>query len=106
MIMSFLRFWCSYLVSSMYEEALSLASSTLKVLLENKNIISEETVDGLQFYDMMESAGMVLVQSLKGLGRYLSLITFHFLSYPYVCLYVELLGNFSYCMTTYVLYLP
>ncbi|XP_021891466.1 protein APEM9 [Carica papaya] len=64
----------SYLVSSMYEEALSLASSTLKVLLENKNIISEETVDGLQFYDMMESAGMVLVQSLKGLGRSLEIL--------------------------------
>lgn len=51
---------CSYLVCSMYEEALELASSVLKRISQDK--IGFEN-------DMLEAAGMVLVQSLKELGR-------------------------------------
>ncbi|CAH8283537.1 unnamed protein product [Eruca vesicaria subsp. sativa] len=54
----------SYLVCSMYEEAESLSSTILKQVLGNV----EEAL-GDQFHDMLESAGMVLVQSLLGLGR-------------------------------------
>jgi hypothetical protein len=54
----------SYLVCSLYEEAASLASSILKRLCnDDKGIIEGE------FYDMLESTGMALVQSLKALGR-------------------------------------
>ncbi|KAH9653594.1 protein APEM9 [Citrus sinensis] len=53
----------SYLVCSMYEEAASLGSSVLKRLRDSNNNYNEES------YDMMESAGMVFVQSLKELGR-------------------------------------
>ena len=49
----------------MYEEAESLSSSILKGIFGNV-----ETLGDHQFLDMLESAGMVLVQSLKGLGRY------------------------------------
>ncbi|CAK9317959.1 unnamed protein product [Citrullus colocynthis] len=51
----------SYLVCARYEEALGLASSVLKRISQEKN--------GCDDSDMMESAGMVLVQSLKELGR-------------------------------------
>jgi hypothetical protein len=50
----------SYLVRSMFEEAASLAASVLKRI----RAAPEE-----QLYEAMESAGMVLVQSLKELGR-------------------------------------
>ncbi|XP_062115360.1 protein APEM9 [Humulus lupulus] len=58
----------SYLVCSMYEEAASLASSTLNQL---STIATghDGGDDDDQLYDMLESAGMVLVQSLNGLGR-------------------------------------
>ncbi|KAF3497030.1 hypothetical protein DY000_02053945 [Brassica cretica] len=55
----------SYLVCSMYEEAESLSSSILKGIFGNV-----ETLGDHQLLDMFESAGMVLVQSLHGLGRY------------------------------------
>ncbi|KAL6977914.1 hypothetical protein U1Q18_026700 [Sarracenia purpurea var. burkii] len=56
----------SFLVSCMYEEAASIASSVLSNLCNNKHAeAGEET----QLDDMLESAGMVLVQSLKELGR-------------------------------------
>ncbi|KAF3583580.1 hypothetical protein F2Q69_00032022 [Brassica cretica] len=54
----------SYLVCSMYEEAESLSSSILKGIFGNV-----ETLGDHQLLDMFESAGMVLVQSLHGLGR-------------------------------------
>ncbi|KAJ0263743.1 Protein APEM9 [Hirschfeldia incana] len=59
----------SYLVSSMYEEAEPLSSSTLKRIFGNADALSEESHGDYQFHDMLESAGMVLVQSLHGLGR-------------------------------------
>ncbi|XP_062157746.1 protein APEM9 [Alnus glutinosa] len=59
----------SYLVCSMYEEAATLASSILKRLCEDKDNKGVEAGEDAGFYDMLESTGMVLVQSLKGLGR-------------------------------------
>lgn len=56
----------SYLVSCMYEEAALTASSVLSNLCKDKSTeVGEET----PLKDMLESAGMVLVQSLKELGR-------------------------------------
>ena len=55
----------------MYEEAESLSSSILKQILGNIDDLSEEALGDHQlFHDMLESAGMVLVQSLPGLARY------------------------------------
>lgn len=64
----------SYLVCSMYSEAESLASSILKRLCkyDDKSFV-EVGEEDVGFRDMLESTGMVLVQSLKALGRYLSL---------------------------------
>lgn len=60
----------SYLVCSMYEEAESLSSNVLKRIFGNVGALSEESHHGdYQFHDVLESAGMVLVQSLHGLGR-------------------------------------
>ncbi|KAJ0249495.1 Protein APEM9 [Hirschfeldia incana] len=59
----------SYLVSSMYEEAESLSSSTLKQIFGDIDVLSEEAVGDHQLHDLLESSGMVLVQSLPGLGR-------------------------------------
>ncbi|KAJ4830676.1 hypothetical protein Tsubulata_027986 [Turnera subulata] len=69
----------SFLVCSMYEEAASLASSVIKRITQqqqqlrernhNKPVAVAEEMDGSEFHDMMESAGMVLVQSLNQLGR-------------------------------------
>ncbi|KAL0743994.1 hypothetical protein Bca4012_085507 [Brassica carinata] len=59
----------SYLVCSMYEDAESLSSSILKRIFGNADALSEEAHGDPQFHDMLESAGMVLVQSLHGLGR-------------------------------------
>ncbi|PSR85232.1 UPF0602 protein like [Actinidia chinensis var. chinensis] len=56
----------SYLVSCMYEEAKSIVSSVLSDLCCNKYA---EAGEESQLNDMLESAGMVLVQSLKELGR-------------------------------------
>ncbi|XP_038897601.1 protein APEM9 [Benincasa hispida] len=50
----------SYLVSAMFEEAAGLASSVLKRISQDKNICDN---------DMMECAGMVLVQALREHGR-------------------------------------
>ncbi|KAI4348098.1 hypothetical protein L6164_008859 [Bauhinia variegata] len=61
----------SYLVCSIYGEAASLASSVLKRLRDDGKEIAfpnEEEANQV-YYDMLESAGMVLVQSLKELGR-------------------------------------
>ncbi|KAK9097672.1 hypothetical protein Syun_024717 [Stephania yunnanensis] len=56
----------SYLVCCMFEEAVSLATSVLgSVCGRDSSVLIEET----ELVDMMESAGMVLVQSLKELGR-------------------------------------
>ncbi|XP_034212059.1 protein APEM9 isoform X2 [Prunus dulcis] len=57
----------SYLVCSMYEEAASSASSILKRLSKHGEDL--EATDHFELYDMLESAGMVLVQSLRELGR-------------------------------------
>ncbi|ONI16865.1 hypothetical protein PRUPE_3G126100 [Prunus persica] len=57
----------SYLVCSLYEEAASSASSILKWLSKHSEDL--EAGDPFELYDMLESAGMVLVQSLKQLGR-------------------------------------
>ncbi|XP_059455771.1 protein APEM9-like [Corylus avellana] len=59
----------SYLVCSMHEEAATLASSILKRLCGDKDNKGVEAGEDAGFYDMLESTGMVLVQSLKGLGR-------------------------------------
>ena len=58
----------------MYSEAESLASSILKRLCkyDDKSFV-EVGEEDVGFRDMLESTGMVLVQSLKALGRYLSL---------------------------------
>ncbi|OVA19298.1 hypothetical protein BVC80_521g107 [Macleaya cordata] len=55
-----------YLVCCLYEEATSLASSVLQRICKANFTASMEDV---QLADMMESAGMVFVQSLKELGR-------------------------------------
>lgn len=60
----------------MYEEALSSSASLLKQLLltHNNNIINinnNDEIEFVEFDDMLESAAMVFVQSLKQLGRYL-----------------------------------
>ncbi|XP_075647308.1 protein APEM9-like isoform X2 [Castanea sativa] len=60
----------SYLVCSMYSEAESLASSILKrVCNDDAKSLVEVGEDDVGFRDMLESTGMVLVQSLKALGR-------------------------------------
>lgn len=51
----------------MFEEAATIASSVLKRVCDNK---STDVGEDDQLYDIMESAGMVLVQSLKEVGRY------------------------------------
>lgn len=50
------------MVCSMYEEAASLASSAIDRAL---NLAAEDS----SLYDMTESAGMVLVQSMREMGR-------------------------------------
>lgn len=50
----------------MFEEAAILASSILRCLHDTG---STKAVEQVQLDDMMESVGMVLVQSLKELGR-------------------------------------
>ncbi|KAK9097596.1 hypothetical protein Sjap_023093 [Stephania japonica] len=56
----------SYLVCCMFEEAVSLATSVLgSICGRDSSVLIEET----ELVDMMESTGMVLVQSLKELGR-------------------------------------
>ncbi|KAJ8628832.1 hypothetical protein MRB53_022155 [Persea americana] len=56
----------SYLVCCMFEEAATLASSILRCLCDTG---STEGAEHVQLDNMMESAGMVLVQSLKELRR-------------------------------------
>ncbi|KAD4178004.1 hypothetical protein E3N88_26595 [Mikania micrantha] len=58
----------SYLVCSMFEEASSLASRVLKCL-HDKDFTSDAAED-IELNDMLESAGMVFLQSFKELGRY------------------------------------
>ncbi|XP_006297941.2 protein APEM9 isoform X1 [Capsella rubella] len=64
----------SYLVSSMYEEAKSLSSSILRRIFGNIDALSEEALGDHQLHDMLESAGMVLVQSLHGIGRTVEIV--------------------------------
>ena len=52
----------------MYEEAASLASSALRDIRPRHNSFVEAGEEA-QFNDILESSGMVLVQSLKELGR-------------------------------------
>uniref|UniRef100_A0A803P474 Uncharacterized protein n=1 Tax=Cannabis sativa TaxID=3483 RepID=A0A803P474_CANSA len=59
----------SYLVCSLYEEAASLASSILNQLSTIVTGHDDDDDDGVELHDMLESAGMVLVQSLNELGR-------------------------------------
>nr|DAD46233.1 TPA_asm: hypothetical protein HUJ06_004463 [Nelumbo nucifera] len=56
----------SYLVCSMFEEAASTSSSVLKCLYDTD---FTDSIEEFQLDDVVESAGMVLVQSLKELGR-------------------------------------
>lgn len=56
----------------MYEEAESLSSSILKRIFGNIDALTEDALGDHQLHDMLESAGMVLVQSLHGIGRYIS----------------------------------
>lgn len=58
----------------MYQEAESLSSSIVKRIFGNIDVLSEEAHDDHQLHDMLESAGMVLIQSLHGLGRYFTTI--------------------------------
>lgn len=62
--------WLSYLVCCMFKEAASLASSTVHRIHSTP---FADAVDDVQMAEMMESAGMVFVQSMKELGRYLNL---------------------------------
>ncbi|CAE5981205.1 unnamed protein product [Arabidopsis arenosa] len=64
----------SYLVCSIYEEAESLSSSILKRIFGNIDVLSEEAIGDHQLRDMLESAGMVLVQSLHGIGRTVEIV--------------------------------
>ncbi|XP_059634639.1 protein APEM9 isoform X2 [Cornus florida] len=61
----------SYLVCCMFEEAVSLASSVLRRLCDNE---CTEGREDIELNDMLESAGMVLVQSLKELGRTIEIL--------------------------------
>ncbi|MQM07504.1 hypothetical protein Taro_040337 [Colocasia esculenta] len=61
-----------YLVCSMFEEAASMASSIVGRL---RTCGFSESVEGNELVDIMESAGMVFVQSLKELKRTSELIT-------------------------------
>ncbi|KAI3496310.1 hypothetical protein L1887_38667 [Cichorium endivia] len=63
----------SYLVCSMFEDASSLASSVLKRLCDKE--CNERIADDIELNDMLESAGMVFVQSLKELGRTMEIIS-------------------------------
>lgn len=55
----------------MFQEAESLSSSIIERLVERSGKTSEFVEDNCELSDMLESAGMVLVQSSKELGRYL-----------------------------------
>ncbi|KAI3754805.1 hypothetical protein L1987_54596 [Smallanthus sonchifolius] len=59
----------SYLVCSMFEEASSSASQVLN-RLHDTNVVVED----IELNDMLESAGMVFLQSFKELGRTLEII--------------------------------
>ncbi|KAL4312145.1 hypothetical protein GQ457_01G049180 [Hibiscus cannabinus] len=60
----------SFMVCSMYEEAVSVASSIIKKM-GRPNLSVDDDDDDFEFdlYEAMEAAGMVLVQSLKQLSR-------------------------------------
>ncbi|XP_047964382.1 protein APEM9 isoform X2 [Salvia hispanica] len=63
----------NYLVCCLFDEAASLSSSILKQLLQNNNRINQvsefpESFED-EWIDMLESAGMILVQSMKQLAR-------------------------------------
>lgn len=87
----------SFLVCSKYEEAASLASLVIK-RIQHDNVFAHDAVNGIELLDMIESAGMVLVQSLNQLGRYypchLHLLSLYFLAnistHIYACIYIYL----------------
>ncbi|KAK9076884.1 hypothetical protein SSX86_005219 [Deinandra increscens subsp. villosa] len=62
----------SYLVCSMFEDASSLASRILKRLHDEDCI--NGVVEDIEVNDMLESAGMVFLQSSKELGRTLKIV--------------------------------
>lgn len=79
----------------MFEEASVLASSVLKRICDDdKSMKAGAGEDYIELLDMMEAAGMVLVQSFKELGRYphlfrcwlsmLSSCLFNFISHGYL----------------------
>lgn len=54
----------------MYEEAVSSSTSILKkLLIFNNNNDNNNEIEIVEYNDMLESAAMVFVQSLKELGR-------------------------------------
>ncbi|XP_020090801.1 protein APEM9-like isoform X1 [Ananas comosus] len=55
-----------HLVGNMFEEAAALASSIVRNIRTSQ---LEHIVDDIQLVEMVEAAGMVLIQSLKELGR-------------------------------------
>lgn len=57
----------------MFDEAASLASSFIKKFITHEYVI-DGFVEKSEVEDMLESAGMVLVQSLKALGRSLEIL--------------------------------
>ncbi|KAL8127569.1 protein APEM9 [Apium graveolens] len=61
----------SYLVSCMYEEAVSSSATILKqlLLLLSHNNCNKNEIETVEYNDMLESAAMVFVQSLNELGR-------------------------------------
>ncbi|KAK1416117.1 hypothetical protein QVD17_31905 [Tagetes erecta] len=63
----------SYLVCSMFEEASSLATQVLKRLHDKDS--TNGVVEDIELNDLLESAGMVFLQSFKELGRTLEIIS-------------------------------
>lgn len=82
----------------MYEEAALKASSVLSDLCNNK---SAEVGEEAPLNDMLESAGMVLVQSLKELGRYHNSFPHFFSRFLFLCyvfILIVPLGVMFHCM--------
>ena len=67
--------WISYLISGSFERAVS---TTLSVSDQIHTAALESVCDHVELLEMLESAGMVLVQALKELKRYVL-----FISSPY-----------------------
>ncbi|XP_016440509.1 protein APEM9-like isoform X1 [Nicotiana tabacum] len=63
-----------YMMCCMFQEAESLSSSIIERLVERRGKTSEFVEDNSELSEMLESAGMVLVQSSKELGRTVDLL--------------------------------